>query len=134
MSGEGFDPVARRPVWEALSELYLDVPWRPLVRSTARTLACSHYSLDELRAILFDEIHPVLVLNLCATAGVWDRFDQSWLEQRIIANRRRARGLRPWPFCGRRFVRLLWRLLAPRIERARAAAAVESRPAAEGAA
>ena len=29
---------------------------------------------------------------------------------------------------------MLWRLLAPRIERARAAAEVESRPAAEGAA
>ncbi|KAB2897329.1 MAG: hypothetical protein F9K31_12000 [Dokdonella sp.] len=126
MSAGGFDPEARRPVWEALSELYLDVPWRPFVRGAARTLAGSPYSLGELRAILFDEVHPVLVLNLCATAGVWDRFDQAWLEQRILTNR--ARWWRPWPCCGRRYARLLWRVLAPRIERERAAAMRDAWP------
>ena len=112
------DIEARRPVWSALSDLYLDTDYRTFVRSAARELAATPYSLDDLHAILLREVHPVLARNLCATAGVWDRFDQAWLAERILATTRRP----PWwphATCGRRYAAHLWRLLEPRIRRAR---------------
>jgi ParB-like chromosome segregation protein Spo0J len=113
------DLAARRPVWQAFSELYLDTGYRSLVRAAARELALSRYTTDELRAILFDEVHPALHANLYATAGVWDGFDQAWVAERILRNRRRPRWLRARGSCGRRYARHLWRLLAPRVAAAR---------------
>ncbi|MET0225652.1 MAG: hypothetical protein ABW187_04355 [Dokdonella sp.] len=117
------DIEARRPVWLALSDLYLDTSYRDAVRCAARELARSPYTLRELQAILFDEVHPLLARNLCATAGVWDRFDQVWLAQSIARNRQRPRWLRPRGCCQRRYAVLLWRLLEPRIAGVRAATA-----------
>jgi hypothetical protein len=89
------DLAARRPVWQALSDLFLDTELSPAVcAGNARVLASSPYSVDELRRILFDEVHPACSRNLLAVAGVWTGFDAGWLESRILA-RRRAR-LR-WP-------------------------------------
>jgi len=117
MSAE-HDLAARRPVWSALSDLYLDNgEYRSSVRAAARDLAASPYALDDLREILMHEVHPALVGNLCVTAGVWDRFDQAWLSDRIVRGQRRARWLRPRAFYGRVYARLLWRLLEPRIRR-----------------
>jgi len=113
------DIAARRPVWSALSDLYLDADYRRFVRGAARELAASPYSLDELREILMREIHPLLSRNLCVTAGVWDRFDQQWIAERIARAQRRAAWLRPRAWFARRYAQLLWRLLGPRIERAR---------------
>jgi hypothetical protein len=76
----------RRPVWEALSELFLDTELSPAVRAgIVRTLAQSPYSLPELRAILREEVHPVCVANLLSVAGVWSRFDPDWLQRTILA-------------------------------------------------
>lgn len=121
MSAE-HDLAAREPVWSALSELYLDNgQYRSSVRAAARDLAASPYALDELREILMHEVHPVLVRNLCVSAGVWDRFDQTWLSDRILRGQRRAPWLRPRAFYGLVYARLLWRLLEPRIRRCREA-------------
>lgn len=110
---------ARRPVWLALSDLYLDTEHRSFVRVAARDLAVSAYTSGELRTILFDEVHPILAHNLCVTTGVWDRFDQAWLAESILAQQRRPRWLRGRGRCLRRYAVLLWRLLEPRIEYAR---------------
>ena len=118
MKSAAQDLDARRPAWNALSELYLDTDYRSFVRITARELAATPYSLDELREILVQEVHPVLAWNLCATTGVWDRFDHAWLAERILTAARRPRW---WPrlACARRYAAHLWRLLEPRIRRAR---------------
>jgi len=122
------DPLdARRRVWEALSELYLDVDYRDFVRSAACTLAASPYTLDELRSILRDEVHPVLATNLCVSAGVWESFDQAWLGRAILRNRRRG-WWRARAWCSRRVQRHLWDLLEPRIRRQRAAAVAFNEP------
>ncbi|MFC4819982.1 DUF7079 family protein [Dokdonella ginsengisoli] len=123
MSGTGEDMQARQAVWSALSDLYLDNSYRDYVRVAARELARSPYTPAELRSILFDEVHPVLARNLCAIVGVWDHFDQAWLAQRILANRRRVPWLRPRGRCQRRYAALLWRLLEPRVAGLRAATA-----------
>ncbi|HEY0233380.1 MAG TPA: hypothetical protein VGC55_19185 [Dokdonella sp.] len=118
------DIEARRPVWLALSDLYLDRSCRDAVRVAARELARSPYSPHELRAILFDEVHPVVARNLGVTAGVWDRFDQDGPARSIARNRQRPRWprwLRPRGRCQRRHAVALWRLLEPRIAGLRAA-------------
>lgn len=117
------DIEARRAVWSTLSDLYLDNSHRDYVRMAARELARSPYTPAELRAILFDEVHPVLAGNLCSVAGVWDRFDQAWLAQCVLVNRRRPPWLRPRGRCQRRYAVLLWRLLEPRIAGLRATTA-----------
>jgi hypothetical protein len=117
------DLAARAPVWSALSDLYLDNEYRSFVRAAARELAASPYTLDELRDILMREVHPVLARNLCASVGVWDRFDQDSLGERIVRAQRRARWPRPGAWCARKYARLLWRLLEPRILRWREAGA-----------
>jgi hypothetical protein len=79
----------RRPVWEALSELYLDTDTRPGLPALARTLAVSELSADDLRTVWQDEVTPLLHSNLLSVAGVWAGFDQDWLETRIVARRTR---------------------------------------------
>jgi len=74
----------RRPVWEALSDLFLDTD-TSLARSwRVGILAASPYSIDELQGILVDEVYPVCRSNLFGVAGEWVGFDPEWLESRIL--------------------------------------------------
>ena len=78
------DLMHRRPVWEALSDLYLDTD-----TSLSRTwrvgiLASSPYSIDELTEILASEVYPVCSSNLVSVAGEWAGFDPQWLESSIL--------------------------------------------------
>jgi hypothetical protein len=89
------DLVNRRPVWLALSALYLDTEQTPAMRDAdTKRLAQSPYTLDDLRAILAGEVHPACAANLRIPAGEWAGFDESWLEQRILA---RGRAVLRWP-------------------------------------
>jgi len=94
--------VARRPVWEALSTLFLDTDISLSREYRARILAASPYSLSELDAILADEVFPVCRWNLLAVAGEWAGFGEQWLEQRIT--KYLSRKLRVHFGFGRRFV------------------------------
>lgn len=75
---------ARRPVWLALSDLYLDTDVQLFRVGNACTLAASPYGLDELDAILREEVHPACAANLTCVAGEWAGFDAEWLERRIL--------------------------------------------------
>ncbi len=120
------DLVRRRPVWTALSELYLDSDEPGLLDRCARTLARSDYGPDELAEILRREIHPLLHANLLATTGVWQGFDPDWLEGEIVRRQARPRWLRPRGWIMRGLAEALWQELAPRIAAARAAASVNT--------
>lgn len=74
----------RKLVWEALSDLFLDTD-TSLTRSwRVGILANSPYSIDELEAILVDEVYPVCRANLFSVAGEWSGFDPGWLESSIL--------------------------------------------------
>jgi hypothetical protein len=89
------DLVNRRPVWLALSALYLDTEQTPAMRAAdANQLARSPYTLDDLRTILTAEVHPACTANLLSPAGEWTGFDPDWLEQRILG---RAAAVLRWP-------------------------------------
>lgn len=70
-----------------MSELYLDTDDLPF-DDVARICAESKFSLSELEAILFEEVHPVLSPNLSGFGFVWTGFDQEWLCERIQSARR----------------------------------------------
>ncbi len=89
------DLVNRKPVWLTLSALFLDTEQTPAMRGAdAQRLARSPYTLEDLRAILAEEVHPACVFNLLSPAGEWAGFDEDWLEQRILA---RSRAVLRWP-------------------------------------
>src|SRR4051812_25137369 len=82
----------RRPVWTALSDLFLDTDTTLFVDSTARALANSPYSADELELILLDEVYPAVRDNWLWWE--WEGFDPAWLEA-TIRRRKRAWLRRP---------------------------------------
>lgn len=99
----------RRPLWIALSDLYLDT--EPSWNRVAEQCARSPFAIPALQRILFDEVHPVVHLNLWSVAGVWDGFDEDWLVSRIVSRRRKPWFRLPWPE-DRRYP---WRELKPLI-------------------
>ena len=88
------DLTHRRPVWEALSTMFLDTDvsisrdWR------AGALAASPYSLPQLEHILIHEVYPVCQPNLRSMAGEWSGFDSEWLHDAILM--RPKSGIRAW--------------------------------------
>jgi hypothetical protein len=79
-----YDLRQRRPVWEALSDLFVATDVTRTRRWRVRTLAASPYSVAELEQILIDEVYPICHVNLWSVAGVWAGFDQYWLEHQIL--------------------------------------------------
>lgn len=79
----------RRPVWEALSTLFLDTDVSLLREYRASALASSTYSIDEIEEILAREVFPVCRWNLLSIAGEWAGFDMDWLERQILKPRSR---------------------------------------------
>ena len=88
------DLANRRPVWDALSDMFLDTDVALSRRWRASVLAESAYSIDDLETILINEVYPICKYNLLSIAGEWAGFDQQWLEEEILlrqaklANRR----------------------------------------------
>jgi hypothetical protein len=81
----------RRPVWHALSDLFLDTDTSLSREWRVRELSQSHYSIEELEEILVAEVYPACRGNLFSIAGEWAGFDMEWLVGRI---QRRANS--PW--------------------------------------
>lgn len=103
------DLVARRPVWKALGELFLDTEFSgEQLAAVSQTLADSCYSVAQLEEILYAEVYPVCIGNLRSPAGVWSGFDEGWLEKRIQEYRQ---SWLKWPVClqmGRGLIREDW--------------------------
>ncbi len=122
-SEAGFDAAdARIPVWNALSELYLDTDVTLSYDHIVRTLAASPYSLDELHEMLMYDVHPALYPNLMSVAGEWAGFDDAWLLERIAMARRQPRWRRRITHWFVRDIGVRWRTLEPMIGAARSAA------------
>ncbi|HXT11729.1 MAG TPA: hypothetical protein VN873_09215 [Candidatus Angelobacter sp.] len=74
----------RLPVWEALSEFFLDTELQPSdYERIARVLAASKYSKEEIEEILIGEVCPVCRSNALSLAGEWLGFNPSWLKEKI---------------------------------------------------
>jgi hypothetical protein len=74
----------RLPVWEVLSEFFLDTELRSDdYERIARALAATAYSEAEIEGILIGEVYPVCKWNLLTVAGEWAGFDAGWLKEKI---------------------------------------------------
>ena len=118
----------RRPVWSALSELYLDMPLRNAdLDRIAATLAKSPYSLRQLEDILYSEVYPACFRMQMRIGRDRASFDPKELEARIL------RGS-SWTAIAwittmgtiNRLSSLVWFDLKRRIKNARAAAASDN--------
>lgn len=79
-----FDINKRKPVWYALSNLFLDTELDEKdYQMIVRELLLSEYSVEKIEEILFDEVYPVCIVNLTNAAGIWDQFDEEWLTEKI---------------------------------------------------
>ncbi len=99
------DLAQRRPVWLAFSDLFLDTDTALFRAGHTRDLAASPYSLEELDAILREEVYPACSFNLSLVAGEWAGFDSDWLERRILCG---GPPPRPWWRRWRRYLQLGW--------------------------
>lgn len=95
MAPRTLDLLRRRPVWEALSEFFLDTELdEARLREIAGILLVSGYSVAELDDILTQELAPLLYINGLAVAGTWEGFNVDWIEREILAGRHLA--IRRW--------------------------------------
>jgi hypothetical protein len=107
------DTERRRPVWEALSSLFLDTEldddWH---RDIAHVIVSSNYTPVEIHKILWEELYPVLHTNLCDWTGEWEGFDLDWLQEQIINGATPPRRIL-WPRNPKRMLREEWEELLP---------------------
>ncbi len=84
----------RRPLWTALSELWLDTEIDTVdIQRIAQVVAESNYSLAKLNEIYLYEVAPVVGANLLVPAGAWQGFDEEWLHAEA---RKRAESRSLW--------------------------------------
>lgn len=78
----------RRPVWQAMSELFLDQEHdEETFSQIARVCAESGYTDQELERIFAEEVAPQVYWNLYAVAGECWFFPIEWLERQVLAGR-----------------------------------------------
>ncbi|HLP10028.1 MAG TPA: hypothetical protein VK178_17840 [Opitutaceae bacterium] len=74
----------RMPVWEALSEFFLDTELQPDDHERiARCLAASGYTEKELAGILAHEVYPSCKWNMLSPAGEWAGFSREWIQEKM---------------------------------------------------
>ena len=80
----------RKPVWAALSDLWLDTELKDDdLRRIAGAMRRSGYGVEELREIYLFEVAPVVYPNLLSVAGEWAGFDEEWLFAQATRRARR---------------------------------------------
>lgn len=95
MNGRAKDE--RFPVWDALSEFFLDTELGEAdYQRIARTLASSDYTIEELQDILYYEVYPACKWNMFSIAGEWAGFHPDWVMRNIAPRKNR----RPTPLFG----------------------------------
>jgi len=86
----------RKPLWVALSDLFLDTELQEYdLAFIAKKMHESGYSIDELYDILILEVFPVCIANLHSVAGEWAGFDEEWVAKTILSAKRPNR-FRRW--------------------------------------
>lgn len=86
----------RKPLWLALSDLFLDTELQKCdLTCIAKAMKASSYSLDEIENILMTEVFSVCIVNLKSPVGEWDGMDEAWL-CRSIAKARRPNRFSLW--------------------------------------
>jgi len=84
MNDQGAKIEERKPIWSALSELFLDTNLEaPDIERISKRLAESPYPTQKIEEILRFEVTPPLKWNMMVVAGEWAGFDDDFLCERI---------------------------------------------------
>jgi hypothetical protein len=87
----------RLPVWEALSEFFLDTELQKSdYERIAGILAATRYTEGQIEDILIGEVCPVCKWNAFDPAGEWIGFDRDWLKEKIGPRFGKRPRFRPW--------------------------------------
>ena len=106
----------RFPVWEALSEFFLDTELQDHDHDRiATTLAASRYSTIEIKDILDYEVSPACKWNLYSVAGEWAGFHPNWIVESIAPRKNRRPRIR-LPLLSRWMFRSHWQSVVRRID------------------
>ena len=84
----------RKPVWIAMSDLFLDTDVRIHFAFAALNLAGSRYTIEQLETIFTQEVAPALGGNLLVVAGEWAGFDSDWVVEQVRSSLGSLRPLR----------------------------------------
>lgn len=105
----------RFPVWEVLSEFFLDTELQEQdYDRIATTLAATDYSTAEIKEILDYEVSPACKWNLYSIAGEWAGFHPDWIMETIAPRKdKRPRIRLPQLSCW--MFRSHWKSVVPRI-------------------
>ena len=108
------DLTDRVPIWDEFQMLFMDTDVTLFYDRIVEVCIQSKYSVDELEAILFNEVFPGVRFNLwLLPAPDWCGFETEWLKQRILKKHCFAKRR---PLLGRLYTQGHWRKLRPRIE------------------
>ena len=79
----------RTPIWNCMQDLYMDTDVALSYKYIANVCASSKYTLDELEAILFNEVLPALRFNMFSLpAPEWMGFREEWVVERVLKKHR----------------------------------------------
>lgn len=85
----------RKPIWIALSELYLDTELEQYdFNLIATKIKESPFSFEEVKQINKEEVFPILFTNLLSVAGEWTGFQEEWLITKITQKLKKRTRLR----------------------------------------
>jgi len=113
MQAPEYDITDRAPVWDALQMLFMDTDVSLSYDYIVNTCKSSKYTIDDIEAILFNEIMPAVGFNMwMLPAPEWRGFELEWLRERVLKKHRYGKR-RPLPF--RRYTISHWNKLRPRI-------------------
>ncbi len=78
---------SRKPIWEALSRLYLDQELDEKdYNNITETLKASLLRLEDLKKIDLYEVFPTFYKNLISPVGEWAGFAEAWLYKECWKN------------------------------------------------
>ena len=108
----------RTPIWDSLQDLFMDTDVTLSYDRIVTICGSSKYSLDEIEAILYNEVMPAVGYYQWKLLPIpeWCGFEIEWLKKRILEKHRYGKR-RPWrPLFFRIMTNYHWKRLRKRIK------------------
>lgn len=108
------DLLDRRPIWDALQMLYMDIDPVEFIESMVGVCAESKYTLADLEAILFQEVLPACRSNMLALpAPEWRGFEIEGLTRLVLEKHRFGRRK---PIILRAYTKKWWLIIEQKVQ------------------
>ena len=92
------DLIDRKPIWGTMQMVFMDKDVDYEIDNYIVVIcAKSKYSIQELKEIFFNEVHPACIFNLFSgIAPEWAGFEIEWLSDRILKKNRFGKPISKW--------------------------------------